>query len=107
MGAYYGSGATLAFFASSVGSAPIPHPYIWGGQPLMPLYETPPPYPVTYSPGEIYAHPSIPPGALPYGHYGMPSPNNTKVTTTIVAPSAKTDAKSSKSKDQNTMKRSK
>eukprot|EP01018_Ginkgo_biloba_P037386 Gb_13495 [translate_table: standard] len=108
--AYYGPGATPpppAFFASTVGSAPTPHPYIWGGQPLMPPYGTPLPYPAMYPPGGIYAHPSMPPGALPYGHYGMPSPGNAEVTTAAVPPSAETEAKSSEGKDRNTMKRSK
>lgn len=62
--AYYGPGATPpppAFFASTVGSAPTPHPYMWGGQPLMPPYGTPLPYPAMYPHGGIYAHPSMPP----------------------------------------------
>lgn len=108
--AYYGPGATPpppAFFASTVGSAPTPHPYMWGGQPLMPPYGTPLPYPAMYPHGGIYAHPSMPPGALPYGHYGMPSPGNAEVTTTLALPNAEAEAKSSEGKERNTMKRSK
>ncbi|KAH9313929.1 hypothetical protein KI387_022556, partial [Taxus chinensis] len=107
--AYYGPGATPpppAFFASTVGSAPTPHPYMWGGQPLMPPYGTPLPYPAMYPHG-VYAHPSMPPGALPYGHYGMPSPGNAEVTTAAAPPNAEAEAKASEGKDKNTMKRSK
>uniref|UniRef100_A0A0C9QT24 TSA: Wollemia nobilis Ref_Wollemi_Transcript_10978_2763 transcribed RNA sequence n=1 Tax=Wollemia nobilis TaxID=56998 RepID=A0A0C9QT24_9CONI len=108
--AYYGAGATPpppAFFASTVGTAPTPHPYMWGGQPLMPPYGTPLPYPAMYPPGGIYAHPSMPPGALPYAHYGMPSPGNAEVTTAAALANAEAEAKSSEGKDKNTMKRSK
>ncbi|KAK6922752.1 G-box binding protein, multifunctional mosaic region [Dillenia turbinata] len=59
MQAYYGAGATPApFFASPVAS-PTPHPIYWGGQPLIPPYGTPVPYPAIYPPGGIYAHPNM------------------------------------------------
>uniref|UniRef100_A0ACD5YJ07 Uncharacterized protein n=1 Tax=Avena sativa TaxID=4498 RepID=A0ACD5YJ07_AVESA len=47
------------FFPSPVVSSPQGHPYMWGPQPMMPPYGTPP-Y-VIYPPGGIYAHPSMPP----------------------------------------------
>ncbi|KAF3787843.1 G-box-binding factor 1 [Nymphaea thermarum] len=60
--AYYGSGATPpSFFQSPVPSSPMPHPYLWGGQHLMPPYGTPLPYPALYAHGGIYAHPSMTP----------------------------------------------
>ncbi|KAK6924318.1 hypothetical protein RJ641_010518 [Dillenia turbinata] len=59
MQAYYGAGATPPpFFASAVAS-PTPHPIYWGGQPLIPPYGTPVPYPAIYPPGGIYAHPNM------------------------------------------------
>ncbi|KAL3696781.1 hypothetical protein R1sor_010857 [Riccia sorocarpa] len=75
--AYYNSGGQPppGYFPPSVGSGPQPHPYMWGGQPMMPGYGTPaPPYGAMYPHGGIYSHPSLPPGAHPYSQYGMPSP---------------------------------
>ncbi|XP_076959251.1 bZIP transcription factor 68-like [Bidens hawaiensis] len=57
-------------------SSPQAHPYMWGVQPIMPPYGTPPhPYVAMYPPGGIYAHPSMPPGSYPFSPYAMPSPN--------------------------------
>lgn len=75
--AYYNSGGQPppGYFPPSVGSGPQPHPYMWGGQPMMPGYGTPaPPYGAMYPHGGMYSHPSMPPGAHPYSQYGMPSP---------------------------------
>lgn len=111
--AYYNSGTTPppppAYFHSSVASSPQPHPYMWGGQPLMPPYGTlPPPYAAMYHHGSMYAHPSMPPGAHPFAPYVMTS----SVGTTEAAPvgttsSADAEGKPSEPKDQTLLKRSK
>ncbi|OVA18666.1 Basic-leucine zipper domain [Macleaya cordata] len=61
MQAYYGAAATPPpFFTSSVAS-PTPHPYMWGGQHLIPPpYGTPLPYPALYPHGGLYPHPGMP-----------------------------------------------
>eukprot|EP00249_Psilotum_nudum_P021671 c28196_g2_i2 orf=451-1671(+) len=61
--AYYGSAATPpppGYYPSTVISGPQPHPYMWGGQPLIPS-----PHTALYSYGGIYAHPSMQPEAIP------------------------------------------
>lgn len=111
--AYYNSGTTPppppAYFHSSVASSPQPHPYMWGGQPLMPPYGTlPPPYAAMYHHGSMYAHPSMPPGAHPFAPYVMTS----SLSTTEGAPvgttsGADAEGKPSEPKDQTLLKRSK
>ncbi|RWR95692.1 G-box-binding factor 1-like protein isoform X1 [Cinnamomum micranthum f. kanehirae] len=61
MQTYYGAGASTPppFFPSTVASSPPPHPYLWGGQHLMPPYGTPLPYPAMYPHGGIYGHPPM------------------------------------------------
>ncbi|XP_077214952.1 G-box-binding factor 1-like isoform X3 [Tasmannia lanceolata] len=59
MQAYYGAGGTPPPFFTPTVSSPTPHPYMWGGQHLMPPYGTPLPYPAMYPPGGIYGHPSM------------------------------------------------
>ncbi|KAL6012373.1 hypothetical protein ACLOJK_002860 [Asimina triloba] len=62
MQAYYGAPTTTPpFFPPSVAtSSPPPHPYMWGGQHLMPPYGTTPlPYPPIYPHGGMYAHPHM------------------------------------------------
>ncbi|XP_077233269.1 G-box-binding factor 1-like [Tasmannia lanceolata] len=59
MQAYYGAGAATPPFFTSAVSSPTPHPYMWGGQHLMPPYGTPLPYHPMYPPGGIYGHPSM------------------------------------------------
>ncbi|KAI3996603.1 hypothetical protein MKX01_009435 [Papaver californicum] len=49
-------------FTSNVAS-PTPHPYVWGGQHLMPPYGTPIPYPGLYPHGGLFPHPGVPPSA--------------------------------------------
>lgn len=109
--AFYGSGTTPlpppGYFPSSVGSGPQPHPYMWGAQPMMPPYGTPPPYASMYPPGGIYAHPSMPPGTHPYNPYGLVTGNATEAQ--VGATSAGTDAegKSADGKKKSPTKRSK
>ncbi|AQK60870.1 Putative bZIP transcription factor superfamily protein [Zea mays] len=63
-----------AFFPPTVAANPQAHPYMWGAQPIVPPYGTPPPPPyVMYPPGTVYAHPSTPPAMHPFGHYPMPT----------------------------------
>ncbi|KAL2905591.1 G-box-binding factor 1 [Bienertia sinuspersici] len=86
--AYYGSGATPPFFASTV-AAPAPHPYMWGGQhPMMPPYGTPVHYPALYPPGGVYAHPNM-----------AMTPNTTSA--------AETEGKNPDAKDHNSAKKTK
>lgn len=88
MQAYYGTGATPPFFASTV-AAPAPHPYLWGPQhPMIPPYGTPVHYPAMYPPGSVYAHPNM-----------AMTPNPASV--------AETEGKNSDVKDQNSAKKSK
>ncbi|XP_015619717.1 bZIP transcription factor 1-D isoform X1 [Oryza sativa Japonica Group] len=99
------------FFPSPVASSPQGHPYMWGAQPMIPPYGTPPPPYVMYPPG-VYAHPSMPPGAHPFTPYAMASPNGnadpTGTTTTAAAAAAgETDGKSSEGKEKSPIKRSK
>ncbi|XP_077247316.1 bZIP transcription factor 1-B-like isoform X2 [Tasmannia lanceolata] len=76
------------FFHSSVASSPPAHPYMWGPQHLIPPYGTPPhPYVAMYPHGRFYAHPSMPPGAMPGG--------------------MEVDCKSSEGKERSPLKRSK
>ncbi|KAL6905867.1 hypothetical protein ACP4OV_003468 [Aristida adscensionis] len=92
------------FFPSPVASSPQGHPYMWGAQPMIPPYGTPPPY-VMYPPG-VYAHPSMPPGAHPFTPYAMTSPNgNADATGTAAA--GETDGKPSEGKDKTPTKGSK
>ncbi|KQJ91773.1 transcription factor HBP-1a [Brachypodium distachyon] len=97
------------FFPSPVVSSPQGHPYMWGAQPMMQPYGTPP-Y-VMYPPGGIYAHPSMPPGAHPFAPYAMASANgnaDATGTATAAAPSAgETDGKSSEGKEKSPIKSSK
>ncbi|KAF3330334.1 transcription factor HBP-1a-like isoform X2 [Carex littledalei] len=53
-----------------------PVPYMWGAQPMMTPYGTPPPY-MMYPPGGMYPHPSMPPGTGPYSPFAPPSNGNT------------------------------
>ncbi|KAJ3690926.1 hypothetical protein LUZ61_020090 [Rhynchospora tenuis] len=90
------------FFPSAVASSPQAHPYMWGAQPMMPPYGTPPPY-VMYPPGGIYAHPAMPPGSHPFSPYAMPAANGN-----AEAPNGQeTDRKSSEGKEKSPIKRSK
>eukprot|EP01018_Ginkgo_biloba_P002948 Gb_32028 [translate_table: standard] len=111
--AYYNSGTTPpphpGYFPSPVASSPQPHPYMWGAQPLMPPYGTlPPPYAAMYPHGGMYAHPSLPPGAHPYGPYMMPSSGGAPEPMPGAA-TAGTDAegKLSETKEQSPLKKSK
>nr|AAO06116.1 bZIP transcription factor ZIP1 [Hordeum vulgare subsp. vulgare] len=77
------------FFPSPVVSNPQGHPYMWGPQPMMPPYGTPP-Y-VIYPPGGVYAHPSMRPGT----------------TTTPATAGGETNGKSSDGIEKSPIKRSK
>uniref|UniRef100_A0A0E0MKX6 BZIP domain-containing protein n=1 Tax=Oryza punctata TaxID=4537 RepID=A0A0E0MKX6_ORYPU len=100
------------FFPSPVASSPQGHPYMWGAQPMIPPYGTPPPPYVMYPPG-VYAHPSMPPGAHPFTPYALASPNGnadptgTTAAATAAAAGGETDGKSSEGKEKSPIKRSK
>uniref|UniRef100_A0A0E0G0J4 BZIP domain-containing protein n=1 Tax=Oryza nivara TaxID=4536 RepID=A0A0E0G0J4_ORYNI len=72
------------FFPPPVAASPQAHPYMWGAQPMVPPYGTPPPY-MMYPPGTVYAHPSTP-GVHPFNHYPMLANGN--VETAGTAPGA-------------------
>ncbi|CAD6248217.1 unnamed protein product [Miscanthus lutarioriparius] len=74
------------FFPPTVAANPQAHPYMWGAQPMVPPYGTPPPPYVMYPPGTVYAHPSTPPTMHPFSHYPMPT--NGHAETSGAAPSA-------------------
>lgn len=76
--AYYNSGTPPppppGYFHSSVSPTPQHAPYIWGAQSIMSPYgNLPPPYAAMYHHGGMYTHPSMPPGAHPFGPYVMAS----------------------------------
>uniref|UniRef100_A0A0D9XY05 BZIP domain-containing protein n=1 Tax=Leersia perrieri TaxID=77586 RepID=A0A0D9XY05_9ORYZ len=84
---------------------------MWGAQPMIPPYGTPPPPYVMYPPG-VYVHPSMPPGAHPFTPYAMTSPNGNAdptgtTTAAVTAGGAETDGKSSEGKEKSPIKRSK
>jgi len=67
--------AFQAYYAAGGGQPPppgafAPHPYMWGGQPIMPPpYGAPPPYGGMFPPAAgMYGHPGM------YGQYGAPPP---------------------------------
>ncbi|KAL6629767.1 hypothetical protein ACP70R_029532 [Stipagrostis hirtigluma subsp. patula] len=66
------------FFPPPVAASQQAHPYMWGAQPMVPPYGTPPPPYVMYPPGTVYAHPSASPGMHPFTHYPMPTNGNTE-----------------------------
>eukprot|EP00250_Pteridium_aquilinum_P003826 c14102_g1_i2 orf=624-1709(+) len=69
--AYYGSGMSPlpppGYYPSTMGSGQQPHPYMWGAQPLMPPYGTPPPYAALYPHGGMYGHPPMTPVSTSVG----------------------------------------
>ncbi|XP_073011592.1 bZIP transcription factor 1-B-like isoform X2 [Typha latifolia] len=95
------------FFHSPVASSPQAHPYMWGAQPIMPPYGTPPHQYVMYPPGGLYAHPSMPPGTHPFTPYAMPSPNGNADVLGAAPGSSEMDGKSSEGKKRSPLKRSK
>ncbi|XP_052142790.1 transcription factor HBP-1a-like [Oryza glaberrima] len=68
------------FFPPPVAASPQAHPYMWGAQPMVPPYGTPPPY-MMYPPGTVYAHPSTP-GVHPFNHYPMLANGNVEAAGT-------------------------
>lgn len=109
--AYYSTGTTPlpppGYFPSAVGSGPQPHPYMWGAQPLMPPYGTPPPYAAMYPHGQIFTHPSMPPGTHPYSPYGLPSGNASEGQAAATSAGNDGEGKSTSGKTRSPMKRSK
>ncbi|XP_024517157.1 bZIP transcription factor 16-like isoform X2 [Selaginella moellendorffii] len=103
--AYYNSGTPPPGYQ--------PHPYMWGAQPMMPPYGTPPPY------GTMYPPYGMPPGPHPYGQYGMPAPGNAtevclfrisvlwNLIVCFQGATTDTDGKSSDGKERSPMKKSK
>ncbi|XP_024403171.1 G-box-binding factor 1 isoform X2 [Physcomitrium patens] len=91
--AYYQAGAQ-----PPVGG--FPHPYMWGGQPVMPPgYRGPhPSYGAMYPPGGMYGHPM-------YGQYGTPAPE--AATGVEQGADGKTEAKSGEGAKLSTLKKSK
>ncbi|MCO5553266.1 hypothetical protein L7F22_006787 [Adiantum nelumboides] len=70
--AYYSSGMSPlphpGYYPSTMGSAPQPHPYMWGAQPMVPPpFGTPPPYAALYPHGGMYGHPPMTPVATSVG----------------------------------------
>ncbi|KAJ4842576.1 bZIP transcription factor 16 [Turnera subulata] len=89
-------------------SSPQTHPYMWGVQPIMPPYGTPPhPYVAMYPHGGIYAHPSIAPGSYPFSPFAMPSPNGIAETSGNTPGSMEADGKPPDVKEKLPIKRSK
>ncbi|XP_044503504.1 bZIP transcription factor 16-like [Mangifera indica] len=89
-------------------SSPQAPPYMWGVQPLMPPYATPPhPYVAMYPHGGIYAHPSIPPGSYPFSPFAMPSPNGIAEASGNTPGIMEADGKPSDVKEKLPIKRSK
>ncbi|XP_068650413.1 bZIP transcription factor 1-B-like isoform X2 [Aristolochia californica] len=84
------------FFHSSVASSPPPHPYMWGPQPLMAPYGTPPPpYFAMYPHGGLYAHPSMPPGSHSFSPYTLSPLNGNAEASRAMAGGVEADGKSS------------
>ncbi|EEF43527.1 bZIP transcription factor 16 isoform X2 [Ricinus communis] len=91
-----------------VASSPQAHPYMWGVQPIMPPYGTPPhPYVAMYPHSGIYAHPSIPPGSYPFSPFAMPSPNGIAEASGYTPGNTEPDGKPSDVKEKLPIKRSK
>ncbi|XP_028754685.1 bZIP transcription factor 16 [Neltuma alba] len=89
-------------------SSPQAHPYMWGVQPIMPPYGTPPhPYVAMYPPGGIYAHPSMPPGSYPFSPFAMPTSNGIAEASGNTPGSMEGDAKPPEMKEKLPVKRSK
>eukprot|EP00250_Pteridium_aquilinum_P009717 c18883_g1_i1 orf=438-1364(+) len=60
--------AFQAYYNSGMAPMPPPNPYMWGAQPMMPPYATPP-FTSMYPHGGMYAHPSMSAGNHPYSPY--------------------------------------
>ncbi|XP_057518902.1 bZIP transcription factor 16-like [Amaranthus tricolor] len=89
-------------------SSPQAHPYMWGVQPMMPPYGTPPhPYVAMYPHGGIYAHPSIPPGSYPFSPFAMPPSNGMAEASVTTTANADGDGKHTEGKEKLPIKRSK
>ncbi|XP_068634923.1 bZIP transcription factor 1-B-like isoform X2 [Aristolochia californica] len=94
------------FFHSPVASSPPPpHPYMWGPQPLMAPYGTPPPYVAMYPHGGLYAHPSMPPGSHPFSPYALSTPNGNGEASGAMGGGVEADGKSSEGKERSSLKR--
>lgn len=109
--AYYSSGMTPmpppGYFPSTVSSGPQPHPYMWGAQPLMPPYGTPPPFASMYPHGGIYAHPSMPAGSHPFSPYSLATGNTSQFQEALASAGPDAEGKSSDGKAKSHVKRSK
>ncbi|XAR54763.1 hypothetical protein NMG60_11030050 [Bertholletia excelsa] len=89
-------------------SSPQAPPYMWGVQPIMPPYGTPPhPYVAMYPHGGIYAHPSIPTGSYSFSPFAMPSPNGIVEASGNTPSSVEVDGKLPEGKEKLPIKRSK
>lgn len=75
--------AFQAFYSSSMTPMPLPNPYMWGAQPVMPPYGTPP-FTSIYPHGGMYAHPSMSAGNHPYSPYGLAAGNMRDVQGALV-----------------------
>ncbi len=84
------------------GAAFAGHPYMWGGQPMMPPYGTPhPQYGAMYHPAGMYAHPAM------YGQYGLQSDTMVNSDQTETKPELKdTDSGKNQAQKQSPLKRS-
>lgn len=89
-------------------SPQAPHPYMWGVQPVLSPYGTPPhPYMAMYPHGGIYAHPSMPPGSYPFSPFAMPSPNGVAEASGNQPSSMEAEGKVPEGKEKLPIKRSK
>lgn len=95
-----------AYFPSPMASGSLAQPYMWGPQPVMSPYGTPP-HPYVMYPGGMYAHPSFPPGSHPFNPYAMPSSNNNTETIGAAQGGGEGEGKSSESKERSPIKNSK
>ncbi|XP_038888152.1 bZIP transcription factor 16-like isoform X3 [Benincasa hispida] len=89
-------------------TSPQAHPYMWGVQPIMPPYGTPPhPYVAMYPHGGIYAHPPMPPGSYPYSPFAIASPNGIAEASGNTPGNMEGEGKPSELKEKLPIKRSK
>lgn len=113
--AYYGTGTMPlpppGYFPPTVGSGPQTHPHMWGGQPLMTPYGTPPPYAAMYPHGYphagMYAHPSMAPGTHPFSPYNLATGNANDAQGGAASAGTDVERKSTDGKKKSPMKRSK
>ncbi|KAK9749473.1 hypothetical protein RND81_02G128500 [Saponaria officinalis] len=92
MQAYYGPRVAMpSYYNPTVASGHLPHPYMWGPQPMMSPYGAP--YAAIYAAGGVYAHPAVPLGTPAHGQGAVNEPLTAtplSIDTPVKSP-AKTD----------------